>query len=163
MLSSVDPYISRKVSMMCMYSAGTRMTTKDAIHESSDLTPLIPLLISLLNPVNPTIARFEESSFVAASDALQEVMAKSALSDGGGAATLTEPLLLWIEAWGQKIVSESHACKHFLVMLHSNTALINCNSGNGGRSLPFFVQAPLCVRRALARMACQESREPDAC
>lgn len=77
------------------------------------MTPLIPCLISLLDPIPeslPTV-EFDETAFVLASDTLQEVMAKSALSDGSGSKTLTEPLLLWFERHGGKIAQETHSSK----------------------------------------------------
>lgn len=70
---------------------------------SSDLTPLIPILISLLAP-SPN-GEFDETVFVSASDTLQEVMSKSALSDGSGSKTLTEPLLIWMDNWAGQIVN----------------------------------------------------------
>ncbi|KAG5635745.1 hypothetical protein H0H81_010228 [Sphagnurus paluster] len=66
---------------------------------SSDITPLIPQLISLLD--------HDSESFESASDALQEVMAKSALSDGSGSRTLTEPLMVWMDTHGSKIVEST--------------------------------------------------------
>lgn len=65
----------------------------------SDLTPMIPLLISLLIPTGGN-----DAGFIAASDVLQEILSKSALSDGSGSKTLTEPLLLYLDIWGSKIV-----------------------------------------------------------
>lgn len=67
---------------------------------TNDLTPLIPMLISLLNPA-------EDLMFIAASDALQEILSKSALSDGSGTRTLTEPLLFWFDRAGTAIVREA--------------------------------------------------------
>ncbi|KAJ3573233.1 hypothetical protein NP233_g2568 [Leucocoprinus birnbaumii] len=66
---------------------------------TNDLTPIIPILISLLNPG-------QEDVFIAASDALQEILSKSALSDGSGSRTLTEPLLFWLDRVGTIIVRE---------------------------------------------------------
>ena len=73
----------------------------------SDLTPLLPKLLSLLDPSNSSAngnPDFDETVFVAASDVLQEILSSSALSDGAGSKTLTEPLLLWLETWGGQIV-----------------------------------------------------------
>ncbi|KAF5347245.1 hypothetical protein D9756_009920 [Leucocoprinus leucothites] len=67
---------------------------------TNDLTPLIPMLISLLNPT-------EEDVFIAVSDALQEILSKSALSDGSGTRTLTEPLLFWLDRVGTVVVREA--------------------------------------------------------
>ncbi|KAF5376630.1 hypothetical protein D9615_007856 [Tricholomella constricta] len=69
---------------------------------SNDITPLIPLLISLLDR-----AISDSVTFEAASDALQEIMTKSALSDGSGSRTLTEPLLAWMDLRGGKIVENT--------------------------------------------------------
>ena len=76
---------------------------------SSDLTPLIPNLISLLAP-SPN-GEFDESAFVWTSDALQEIMSKSALSDGSGSKTLTEPLLIWMDNWARQIVNATLSSK----------------------------------------------------
>ncbi|KZO91650.1 ARM repeat-containing protein [Calocera viscosa TUFC12733] len=65
---------------------------------ADDLTKSVPLLISLLS---------SRDTFIAASDVLQEILTTSALSDGRGTKTLTEPLLAWIEASGQAILNES--------------------------------------------------------
>ena len=43
--------------------------------------------------------------FAWTSDALQEVMSKSVLSDGSGSKTLTEPLLIWMDNWAVQIVN----------------------------------------------------------
>ncbi|KAG7094032.1 hypothetical protein E1B28_007654 [Marasmius oreades] len=64
---------------------------------SSDLTPLLPSIISLLRPDVDDV-------FVCASDTLQEVMAKSALADGSGSRVLTEPLLVWLDSYGSRIL-----------------------------------------------------------
>lgn len=78
---------------------------------SSDLTPLIPLLISLITPVPSLHPEFDDDTFIPASDALQEIMSKSALSDGSGSKTLVEPLLIWLERWGGRIVEASLSCE----------------------------------------------------
>ncbi|KAL0571967.1 hypothetical protein V5O48_009993 [Marasmius crinis-equi] len=67
---------------------------------SSDLTPLFPSIISLLQPDIDDV-------FVGASDTLQEIMTKSALSDGSGSRILTEPLLVWLDSRGSQIVNNS--------------------------------------------------------
>ncbi|KAG5640713.1 hypothetical protein DXG03_007470 [Asterophora parasitica] len=69
---------------------------------TSDITPLISLLIALLDRSGS-----DGEAFEAASDALQEIMGKSALSDGSGSRTLTEPLLLWTDSRGSKIVENT--------------------------------------------------------
>jgi hypothetical protein len=43
---------------------------------------------------------FDESTFSAASDVLQEIMTRSSLAGGAGTGTLTEPLLVWLDAHG---------------------------------------------------------------
>ena len=47
---------------------------------------------------------YDEQAFVAASDSLQELLSRSALSDGAGTKTVTEPLLLWLDRYGNAIV-----------------------------------------------------------
>ncbi|KAI0799725.1 ARM repeat-containing protein [Irpex lacteus] len=73
---------------------------------ANDITPLIPQLIEMLKPV-PGSNEFDEDEFVMASDSLQEIMARSALSDGAGSKSLTEPLLLWCEQYGTAIVDRT--------------------------------------------------------
>jgi hypothetical protein len=66
---------------------------------NSDLTAVIPTLISLLS---------SPSFFIPASDALQDILTASALADGGGTKTLTEPLLDWISAVGKGIAENAN-------------------------------------------------------
>ncbi|KAG9095471.1 hypothetical protein FRC06_009767 [Ceratobasidium sp. 370] len=67
-----------------------------------NITPLIPLLIDLLSP------SADEDTFAAASDVLQEILTKSALSEGGaGLRTLTIPLLDWISQVGVGIMEQA--------------------------------------------------------
>ena len=79
---------------------------------NSDLTLLIPLLITLLGPIPSFSAEplFEDTKFIPASDALQELLTKSVLSDGSGTESLTEPLLLWLARWAGNIVEETLKC-----------------------------------------------------
>ena len=71
----------------------------------SDLTPFIPLLLSLMIPtVESPAPQFDEQAFIPASDTLQELLTKSALADGAGSKTVTEPLLLWLDRYGGAIV-----------------------------------------------------------
>ncbi|KAH8077079.1 ARM repeat-containing protein [Cristinia sonorae] len=75
---------------------------------ANDITPFIPLLITLITPLQPPPhVEFEEDEFVLASDALQEILSRSALSDGAGTKTLTEPLLVWCERYGGAIVEQT--------------------------------------------------------
>ncbi|KNZ71941.1 Importin-13 [Termitomyces sp. J132] len=104
-----------------------------SIIPSSDITPLIPLLISLL-----TCAESDSESFEVASDTLQEIMTKSALSDGSGSRTLTEPLLIWIDSQGSRTVHNtlqsgnvdgiSHSlCKLLVALGDHSTSYIAAN------------------------------------
>ena len=76
----------------------------DPLSFFSHITPLIPLLINLLDPSFP-----DDSVFIAASDALQELTSKSPLSDGAGTKTLTEPLMVWFNSTGNKIIENALA------------------------------------------------------
>ncbi|KAI0087502.1 ARM repeat-containing protein [Irpex rosettiformis] len=73
---------------------------------ANDISPLIPQLIEMLKPI-PGSNEFDEDEFTMASDSLQEIMSKSALSDGAGSKCLTEPLLLWCEQYGTGIVDHT--------------------------------------------------------
>ena len=88
-------------------------------HVVSDVTPLIPILISLLDPSFP-----DESIFVAASDALQEITSKSPLSDGSGSKTLTEPLLVWFDVVGNRIMESTLATNEVSLVSHSLCKLL---------------------------------------
>jgi hypothetical protein len=72
---------------------------------NSDLTPFIPMLIDLLNPIPLHLPElevtFDSSTFVLSAETLEEILSKSVLSDGSGSKVLTEPLLLWCLRWGQ--------------------------------------------------------------
>ncbi|KAF8830638.1 hypothetical protein HHX47_DHR2001074 [Lentinula edodes] len=71
------------------------------VAEEVDTADLMgPTVITLLNPEFDT-------TFVAASDTLQEIMSKSPLSDGSGTRILTEPLLLWLNLVGTNIVDSA--------------------------------------------------------
>ncbi|KAJ8494655.1 hypothetical protein ONZ45_g13157 [Pleurotus djamor] len=99
---------------------------------SSDLTPLIAVLINLLISYN------SDDAFVAISDTLQEIMSKSALSNGAGSRTLTEPLLVYLHvvasprfdaSLGAGAVDESlHSlCKLLVAMGDHSTSYIAAN------------------------------------
>ncbi|KAL6303348.1 ARM repeat-containing protein [Sparassis latifolia] len=70
------------------------------------LGPLIPLLISLLDPISTAPIDFDETTFISSSDTIQEVMTQSAYS-AAGSRTLTEPLLLWLDRYGSLIVEDT--------------------------------------------------------
>ncbi|KAI0341153.1 ARM repeat-containing protein [Trametopsis cervina] len=119
---------------------------------ANDITPLIPPLIALLTPLAGS-SEFDEDEFIAASDALQEIMSKSALADGAGSKTLTEPLLLWCERYGTIIVDRTitegfadavsrsfckllsalgdHSTQYFATNLASSATPSSSPSGNG--------------------------------
>jgi len=92
----------------CKVLQSESRSTLLAEHQThSDITPAIPSLISLLEPTSWPPPVFDESLFVPASDALQELMAHPPFYDGSGSKSLTEPLLIWIEKWGGDIVGAS--------------------------------------------------------
>ncbi|RPD63454.1 ARM repeat-containing protein [Lentinus tigrinus ALCF2SS1-6] len=101
---------------------------------ANSLTPLVPLLLSLMLPQSEApSAEFDDQAFIPASDTLQELLIKSALSDGSGTKTVTEPLLLWLDRYGDAImrttVSEgfvddiSHSLCKLLVALGDHSAM----------------------------------------
>jgi len=93
---------------------------------ADNLIPFITILIRQLDPE-------DEETFLPASETLQEIMSKSTLSDGAGTKSLTEPLLLWLDAIGTGIVSAtvqsnnvsevSHSLCKLLVALGDHSAL----------------------------------------
>lgn len=128
MLASLDGTDPKQVSTLFLVDCNIAQSYLD-----SDIVPLIPVLISLLNRSST-----ESELFVAASDALQEIMSKSPLSDGSGSKTLTEPLLLWIDATGSRIVDAmlnvgdvdevSHSfCKLLVALGEHSTSYIAIN------------------------------------
>lgn len=128
MSPSVDVYPPSQVSIILFYVL--RFTRSD---RNSDLTALIPMLINLLNPHEDN-----EQVFVAASDALQELLSKSAFSDGSGSKSLTEPLLLWFDKVGSDIIEStlssggvsetSHSlCKLLVALGDHSTSYIAAN------------------------------------
>lgn len=56
------------------------------------------MLIGLLN---------NESTFIGASDVLQEILSSSLLSEGAGTKILTEPLMVYLEQNGMLIVKQT--------------------------------------------------------
>lgn len=66
-----------------------------------------------MSPIQTQPIEFDDDEFVAASDALQEVMSNSVLSDGAGSKTLTEPLLLWFQRFGGSIVESTLSSMSF--------------------------------------------------
>ncbi|KAG6836262.1 hypothetical protein H0H93_009663 [Arthromyces matolae] len=91
--SSLESSLQIPSALKCFQSWISTLT-------SNDITPLIPLLISLLNRTTDD----DGQTFEAASDALQEIMTRSPLSDGSGSRTLTEPLLIWADLHGSHII-----------------------------------------------------------
>ena len=52
---------------------------------------------------------FDEEEFEIVTDAIQEILSASALSGGAGSKTLTEPLLVWCERYGNGILQRVSA------------------------------------------------------
>lgn len=57
-----------------------------------------------MTPKGESTSDYDDVAFVAASDTIQELLSNSALSDGAGTKTVTEPLLLWLDRYGGEIV-----------------------------------------------------------
>ena len=109
------------------------------------MTPLIPLLISLLDPSFP-----DDSIFIATSDVLQEITSKSPLSDHAGSKTLTEPLLVWFDVFANGIVESTLAtnevsptsrslCKLLVALGDHSTAYLAANISS---SIPVSTNSP---------------------
>ena len=118
----------------------------------SDITPLIPVLISLLTPPNPE-GEMDPEVFAPASDALQEIMTRSSLAGGAGVLSLTLPLLVWVDTWGPRILQSSTSCAS-LVLLPYSTLLIVHYSQRSVRALSFAVQTHRHPRRPLEHVLC---------
>lgn len=66
----------------------------------NDLTSVVPTLLSVLS---------SPSLFITVSDVLQDILTASALAEGAGVKTLTEPLLDWISTTGRTIADAAVA------------------------------------------------------
>lgn len=125
MLTGLDGLLERRVSNPTLY------TTEDIKHlPTSHLTTLTPLLIGLLEP-----SVSDETIFVAVSDTLQDLLTRSALSDGSGSKTLTEPLLVWFDVVGSRITETSLGSEDNLSIVHSLCKLL---VALGDHSTPYF-------------------------
>ncbi|KAI0743038.1 ARM repeat-containing protein [Daedaleopsis nitida] len=127
---------------------------------ANDLTPLVPPILSLMVPhVQSPSPEFDEQAFVSASDTLQELFTRSALAEGAGTKTVTEPLLLWLERYGSAIVQAtvtegfvseiSHSLCKLLVALGDHSAMYFAKNISSPAQLsqpppcPFPLLAPL--------------------
>lgn len=106
----------------------------------SDITPLIPMLISLLTPPSPE-AEIDNEVFSPASDALQEIMTRSSLAGGAGVMSLTLPLLVWVDTWGPRILQSSISCAPFVLVDIMRAILTFCSSPRSRRTLSLSLQA----------------------
>ena len=132
----------------CKVLQSESRSTLLAEHQTlSDITPVIPSLVSLLEPTSGPSPAFDESLFVPASDALQELMAHPPFYDGSGSKTLTEPLLIWIEKWGGVIVGASIQSE--IAIPHDDCDADQPNRRIRGSRFSFFLQTPCRVGRAV--------------
>ncbi|KAG1744571.1 armadillo-type protein [Suillus paluster] len=108
---------------------------------ANDITPIIPLLITIMTPAPDS--GFDESTFSAASDVLQEIMTRSSLAGGAGASTLTEPLLVWLDAYGDRAGSVdgvSHSLCKLLVALGDHSTTYFASNITSLKPRAYFVQ-----------------------
>ncbi|KAG8802127.1 hypothetical protein FRC17_006479, partial [Serendipita sp. 399] len=95
-LASTSAETEKLLALKCLQSwIGWGLSGKE-----SDLTSVIPTLISILST---------PSLFIATSDALQDILTASAMADGAGVKTITEPLLDWILVTGRTIADSAVA------------------------------------------------------
>jgi hypothetical protein len=88
------------------YKSNTYKSNSPLMYSLSDLTSVIPTLISLLSHAD---------LFVDVSDVLQDVLTTSALAQGYGSKTLTEPVLRWVNTTGASIAQRSLQCSSFVL------------------------------------------------
>ncbi|KAG1733765.1 armadillo-type protein [Suillus occidentalis] len=115
---------------------------------ANDITPIIPLLITIMTPAPDS--GFNESTFSAASDVLQEIMTRSSLAGGAGTGTLTEPLLVWLDAHGDhagSVDGVSHSLCKLLVALGDHSTMYFASNITSSKPIPgspyqraYFVQ-----------------------
>lgn len=91
----MDVHIARGV--MLFY---TVFSICNLMFHTSDITGFIPHLIAIMNPALGS--GFDQFAFAATSDVLQEIMTRSSLAGGAGTSTLTEPLLVWLNEYGDR-------------------------------------------------------------
>ncbi|KAL4071677.1 armadillo-type protein [Scleroderma yunnanense] len=136
-VQAVTATISQFPSTTCAHEFEPALKCLQAwmcILRADNITPLIPLLVSLLNPPAPG-AEVDPDIFTPASDTLQEIMTRSPLSAGAGTATLTEPLLLWLDGVGSQILHSNSSPEGLSDMSHSICKLI---SSLGDHSNTYF-------------------------
>ena len=92
-----------------------------------------------MTPIDPSSnPEFEGDELVLASDALQEILSRSALSDGAGTKVLTEPLLIWCDRYGGVIIEQMN-CEF---SLNTPYHVLKLFSSCGCRQrFPLFLQA----------------------
>jgi hypothetical protein len=152
-ITSILAQPSQTVPLPHLQSAFKCLEAWIVLLPTSDITPLIPILITLLGPST-------DDAFMGASYALQEIMTKSALSDGAGTRTLTEPLLLWLDQWGTVIAQQPpsdpvpHSLCKLLVALgdHSTSYFAEHLSSNVAVSIPQGSGSPPKTRGHLTQM-----------
>ncbi|KAG2354786.1 ARM repeat-containing protein [Suillus spraguei] len=117
------------------------------ILRANDITPIIPLLITIMTPAPDS--GFNESTFSAASDVLQEIMTRSSLAGGAGTGTLTEPLLAWLDGYGDpgSVDGVSHSLCKLLVALGDHSTMYFASNITSLKPIPgtpyrraYFVQ-----------------------
>ncbi|KAH0833884.1 armadillo-type protein [Lanmaoa asiatica] len=94
-----------------------------SVLRGNDITPLVPMLISLLSPPTPD-TDIDPEIFSPASDALQEIMTRSSLAGGAGVMSLALPLLVWVDTWGPRILQSSTSSGEASELSHSLCKLI---------------------------------------
>ncbi|KLO16646.1 ARM repeat-containing protein [Schizopora paradoxa] len=91
---------------------------------ADEITSCVPMLIQLLS---------SESTFVGASDVLQEILLSSAISDGAGSKSVTEPLLDYLQQGGVVIVQQMETSGFVDEIAHSLCKLL-CALGDHSTS-----------------------------
>ena len=115
----------------------------------SDLTSVVPTLISLLS--HPDL-------FVEASDVLQDILTSSALAQGYGPKTLTEPILQWINIAGTSIAQRSLQRLSPAVSAGPYSPIICSGEQRHTRNCP--LQAASCTWRTFQSVVCDPTRHP---
>lgn len=125
----------------------TDKSNSSLMHSFSDLTSVIPTLISLLSHAD---------LFVEVSDVLQDVLTSSALAQGYGSKTLTEPVLRWVNTTGTSIAQRSLQCSSS-ALSGGPFVLILCSKAER-RTLSCPLRATGCTWRTFQSVVCNPTR-----
>ncbi|KAJ3525251.1 hypothetical protein NM688_g8430 [Phlebia brevispora] len=105
-ITAISTCITRHSSPQELRSALQCLQAWMYVLPANDITPLIPPLLGIISPPSGQ-NEFNEDEFELVVEAFDDIMSDSALADGVGSKTLTEPLLIWCERYGSVIAERT--------------------------------------------------------